>query len=62
MTIITTQRQRIITVDELDYPIVIDVVVKEANSQPEQRKYVIIQNKSGKLVMDLKDNIELKNG
>lgn len=62
MTIITTQRQRIITVDELDYPIVIDVVVKEQNSLPEQRKYVIIQNKSGKLVMDLKDNVEIKNG
>ena len=62
MTIITTQRQRIITVDESDYPIVIDVVVKEANSQPEQRKYVIIQNKSGKLVMDLKDNVQVKNG
>lgn len=62
MTIITTHRQRVITIDETDYPIVIDVVVKETNCSPEQRKYVIIQNKSGKLVMDLEDKVKIKNG
>jgi hypothetical protein len=53
MTVITTQRQRVITVDETDYPIVIDVVVKENNNSPERRKYILIQNKSGKLILDL---------
>lgn len=39
--------------DEKEYPIIIDVVIRETNKFPEQKKYVITQTENGKLKLDL---------
>lgn len=53
MIIITTNNSRVITMDEKEYPIIIDVVIRETNKFPEQKKYVITQTENGKLKLDL---------